>query len=80
MRELASKVRPNLHVREVRSGEQLAADAETMEMELKPRVLDPTVLLEGGGTARLTELDVEYAEKVRSYKASKKGRRTFVLE
>lgn len=59
---------------------EAATATNTLQMELKPRVLDPTVLLEGGKTMRLTELDPDYARRVAVYRASKKGRRTFVLE
>lgn len=79
VRTLAERVKGDLHVRECSEAEAATA-TNTLQMELKPRVLDPTVLLEGGKTARLTELDLDYARKVDDYRNSKKGRRTFVLE
>lgn len=79
VRTLAERVKGDLHVRECSEAEAATA-TNTLQMELKPRVLDPTVLLEGGKTARLTELDEDYARKVDHYRKSKKGRRTFVLE
>jgi hypothetical protein len=81
VRTLAERVKADLHVRECSEAEAEAATAtNTLQMELKPRVLDPTVLLEGGKTAKLTDLDEDYAKKVDLYRKSKKGRRTFVLE
>lgn len=81
VRALAERVKGDIRVREVSADSEEAARAtNTLQLELKPRVLDPTVLLEGGKTASLTELDTDYARKVDEYRKSKKGRRTFVLE
>ena len=79
VRTLAERVKGDIRVREV-STEEADQAPNTLQLELQPRVLDPTVLLDNRKTASLTELDQEYATKVDVYRKSKKGRRTFVLE
>lgn len=46
------------------------------EIELKPRTLDPSVLI-AGKALPLSSIDLDYARSVAEYRASKKGRRRF---
>lgn len=80
VRDLASRVKGNIRVQELQREEaETLTESHKVELELKPRVLDPTVVLLGHDSEPrpLSAFDPDYARKVSEYKASKKGRRFF---
>lgn len=73
VRRLVARVRGSLNATEVASQD---AGEEVLQLSLKTRTLDPSVLVDGA-TRRLSELDSDYAEKLEAYKACKRGARWF---
>lgn len=69
-------MRESIKATEVASQDQ---GEEVIRLSIKTRTLDPSVLVDGVATRRLSELDSEYAEKLEAYKASKSGARWFSI-
>jgi len=69
VRALASKVRPGLVARELLPGEAAQPGQDVIEVRCKVRAVDPPVLVPGGGTRLLSEVDGEYATLLAAHRA-----------
>lgn len=76
-------MRSNLRARELKEGES-EEGKEILRMKLKVRVLDPPIAIYGEsgkivGVEKLSEIDLDYRERIEEYRKSKEGERTFVI-
>ncbi|KAL8280904.1 hypothetical protein RQP46_006583 [Phenoliferia psychrophenolica] len=80
VRLAASMVTPSLQATEIGEDDELGESGEIeLRMWLKPRVIDPSVVVEGRKVP-LSELDHEFRDEVRRYKASKSCEKRFRVE
>ncbi|KAK4703436.1 hypothetical protein P7C70_g2783, partial [Phenoliferia sp. Uapishka_3] len=72
----ASRVTDTLRAKEIGEEESIHEDEAELRMILKPRVVDPSVVVEGRKVP-LSEIDEDFRVKLEKYKASKVGEKRF---